>query len=82
MSTQTLPQAAPTARPAHDFNPVVHHYYRGRDIDRSQVTGEPITALCGDVGPVSKGAAGQLSNGVLVVCPLCSMSYDNLHARP
>jgi hypothetical protein len=80
VTTQTMPK--PTTRPAHNFNPVVHHYYRGRDIGRSQATREPITALCGDVGPVSVSATSQLSNGALVVCPLCSMSYDNRRARP
>lgn len=76
MSTQTIP--SPATRTAHTFNPVVHHYYKGRDIDRSQRTGQPVTALCGDVGPVSEGATGQLSNGALVVCPMCAMAHDNL----
>ena len=68
----------PAVQPVHNFNPVVHHYYRDRDIDRSQATGEPITALCGDTGRVSEGATGQRSNGALVVCPMCAMTYANL----
>ena len=76
MSTQTLPQ--PKTRPAHDFNPVVHHYYRGRDIDRAQITREAISALCGDLGTPTVGATGQQSNGVLVVCPMCATVYAGL----
>ncbi|MBT2538775.1 DUF3039 domain-containing protein [Arthrobacter sp. ISL-69] len=81
MSAQTLPAAAPTTRPAHNFNPVVHHYYKGRDIDRSQATREPITALCGEIGAVSAAATGRPSNGTVVVCPMCATMYADLPSR-
>lgn len=76
MSTLTLPR--PKTRPAHDFNPVVHHYYRGSDVDRAQITGNAITALCGDSGRISTAATGKKSNGALVVCPMCAIVYAEL----
>ncbi|QHK19382.1 DUF3039 domain-containing protein [Pseudarthrobacter psychrotolerans] len=77
MSTKTLP----AIRPVHNFNPVLHHYYKGRDIDRSQVTREPITALCGEIGAISAAATGQQSNGTVVVCPMCATTYAGLPRR-
>lgn len=76
MNTQTLP--APATRRMHNFNPVVHHYYKESDLAWSAYSGESVTALCGDTGRPNEGATGQQSNGALVVCPLCSMTYDNL----
>ncbi|MCT9624261.1 DUF3039 domain-containing protein [Pseudarthrobacter equi] len=78
MKTLTRPHAAQATRPAHDFNPTIHHYYKGSDLDWSAYSGEAVQALCGDRGRPSESATGQPSNSVLVVCPLCSMAYDNL----
>lgn len=78
MSMGTLTMPAQSTTPAHDFNPVVHHYYKASDLAWSAYSGQPVTALCGDTGRVSTRATGQRSNGSLVVCPLCSMTYDSL----
>ena len=79
MSTQTLPK--PKTAPAHNFNPVVHHYYKKSDIAWSTYSGEPATALCGDTGRISTTATGQQSNGALVVCPMCATVYAGKPGR-
>ena len=62
----------------HDFDPVVHHYYRRIDIAFSLLSGARITSLCGENGAIDATTTGKPGNGVLIVCPLCATALADI----
>ena len=67
-NTITAPDTTPQDEP---FDPIVSHYVRNADIIRCYVTGEAVTALCGETWVTA--ADEELYTGPSVDCPLCAL---------
>lgn len=74
MSTQVLER--PETREA-DTGPEMFHYVRKSKIAESAVTGTMVTALCGEVFPVTKSPKPNSP-----VCPACKEIFDALPTGP
>lgn len=68
---------------AHDFNPIVYHYVKKSNIERSKALGASSPALCGERNVYFNPIAGRPVDAKQgrTVCPLCQLVYDTLPAK-
>lgn len=62
----------------HNFDPIIYHYVKKIDIERSRTLGIDSTAICGDTSKFSNPIGGRPVNAKQgrTICPLCQLAYE------